>query len=250
MVVELTNPAARLHRILAGLREDSGKVSLRRAWGTVLSCQTDQELTVAMATVWSLVDELDSKIRAVRPYMKSARYQATIPAWTRSFVSTESMRAAGKVRPDQIVSKAELVVLEELAADLEYIVPTIALPPGSLDQLLAKSSEVIDLLTSANDLPPLLRMLILERMYDVEKAIRAIRVLGVDAVLESLRMIPSELEAVEKRAKESKSWWDRFSGHPIWAKLADLTRLTKQVTDTANQFDQFLDQAGRFLPPT
>ena len=164
----LGNPAQRLHQILVAFEESSARVlpSLT-AGGEALRCNAE-ELPACFQSALSLVPEIRVRIESQdlasqRPLLD--RYEVH---WLKPFMPDRGWQA----HSNDLIDHDSLLALASLSEIFGALEATPAIVDADQSRtLLGLLDEARAAVRAANDLPPNLRTVIIDRLHDVQWAV-------------------------------------------------------------------------------
>lgn len=240
------NPAMRLYVLLSDVRQAVCHHTFRDAWARALACDTDRDLTAALASVWSLVDELETAIVSSSLYQSTDYYQDLLEAWTRGITSARAMRDEGRVDLDRIVSVAELRALRDLARILDESRNKTSIALSQIELVAASVQDAVNALLAASEIPIELRAFLFQRLHEIEKVLKMARIVGPETLTRSLSTATVEIRS---HAEANPDWWQRLRTHPAWRHIGEALRLVNQIDSASDKVSQVADKIDKMLPP-
>lgn len=206
------NPAGRLYKILASLRDYAAQgTSVQDAWRYVLNVDNDIDLQVGLAAVGSLVLDISVRLQSLATEVDHERYMGYIPRWSR-FIAMQEVAKGAAYDANHVISQDELDMLGSLSDILHRVDPDSAVSQDAIDSLLGKIQELINDIIAANDVNDDLRIFILRHLRDAAYALQFYSIYGPERLDEVFGSTVADTVRNEPKrsSKTDESWFARF----------------------------------------
>lgn len=174
------NPASRLHELLERFDAASAaNVQVTDAWASALAVPID-ETPRAVARASNLLNEVEQAVLYLNQPRQQAMVTRFLPRWSKPFFPLDRAWTHGS---HDLVDDDALAALGSLGDTMSSLVPEGVLPADDTLIGLRQSIEgAIDAVRADGDLPSVLRVLMLQRLYDVLWAVDHLEVAGPGGV--------------------------------------------------------------------
>ncbi|HHF3081608.1 TPA: hypothetical protein ACPJ03_004532 [Vibrio diabolicus] len=244
-MIDETNPAGRLHKILATAKEQSDKKTVRDVWAYALNVEpNDAEVTKAVVELYSLTHQIQSLIK-MKEGLNHDLYLSSFSRVERALIPLNLAASWNNVKVH--LSDEALTRLQFCAEELSRFYAEDSLSEEELKNIIEKIEALFDTVYSSN-LPDALRLALLEEVERLRNAISMYKIKGakglkdalqgtIGAVVanqEELRNAADENQDVLKRLGELIDKMDSFTARALKLKTIaskPIRYLLKSVTE-------------------
>lgn len=200
-MIDESNPAGRLHRILSEVAAKNGDgICVRDAWAPVFGCNAKDEAAVlrGLVEVYGLCEEVKNLIR-LNPDLNHDLYLASFPKIERAIlpVNLGQQWKALRVHLDGEV----LARLQFCAEALQGFYSEESISEEDLSQIQEMVSALSDAITDSS-ISAELKLALLEELDRIKKAILLIKIKGAKGVKEALQSLVGSVVANHQSLKQ------------------------------------------------
>ncbi|EOX1799798.1 hypothetical protein ACPDQ8_003450 [Vibrio cholerae] len=244
-MIDETNPAGRLHKILSTAKEQPDKKTVRDVWAYALNVESnDAEVTKAVVELYSLTHQIQSLIK-MKEGLNHDLYLSSFSRVERALIPLNLAASWNNVKVH--LSDEALTRLQFCAEELSRFYAEDSLSEEELKNIIEKTEALFNTVYSSN-LPDALRLALLEEVERLRNAISMYKIKGakglkdalqgtIGAVVanqEELRNVANENQDVLKRLGELIDKMDSFTARALKLKTIvskPIRYLLKSVTD-------------------
>lgn len=184
LLIDESNPAGRLHKILKKAKSLSNSEKVKSAWAKALSIEDDDvDITKAVIELYSLSQEIQSLIK-MNDSLHHELYLSSFNQIERAFFPL-NLASPWQNTKRQLTEEA-LTRLQFCAQELSGFYKEENLYKEELSDIIAKTDELFDKLYSSN-LPDSLRLSLLEEIQRIRNAITQYKSRGAKGLKDALQ---------------------------------------------------------------
>lgn len=186
-MIDKSNPAGRLHEILAQAAKNADQVKTREVWASVLDCEVedDAEITRRVVEVYGLTQEVERLVRLI-PDLNHDLYLASFDRLEKAFFPLHLQNPWGQSK--NALAPDVLTRLQFCAEELGKHYTEEAVDSEALDEiaeLVATTFEAVEF----SEIDPALRLALLETLEGIRHALATYRIHGAKGVKEALQSL-------------------------------------------------------------
>ena len=187
-MIDETNPAGRLYKILAAARQKPQDAKVRDVWADVLDCPTedDAELSRRVVEVYGLSQETQKLLRLL-PDLNHDLYLTSFPKLEKAIFPL-NLQATWQPQRNILLDEGVLTRLQFCAEELGKHYSEEAIGQDDLEEI---SSLLADLFSSVetSSIPTALRLAVLEELERIRAALSMYRIKGAKGVKEAMQAL-------------------------------------------------------------
>jgi len=198
-LIDESNPAGRLHKILSDAKRQPDQKIVKEAWAEVLSVEPDDIIvTKSVVALYSLSQEIQSLIK-MKEDLNHELYLSSFHRIDQAFFPLNLGTSWKSVR--QHLTEEALTRLQFCAQELSGFYSEEALSDDDLTDIAKKTEELFNTLYGSS-LPDALRVTLLEEVERIRNAINLFKIKGAKGLKEALQ---GTIGAVVANQEELKS---------------------------------------------
>ena len=238
-MIDESNPAGRLHKILSQANKRPDQEKVREVWARILDVeQEDVALTKAVVELYSLSNEIQSLIR-MNDQLNHELYLKSFNSINRAFFPLNLSANWQSVK--QYLNEEALTRLQFCAEQLSQFYTEDALSEEDLKQIIDKTESLFNAVYSSS-LPDTLRLSLLEEVERLRSAIAMYKIKGAKGLKEALQGTIGSVVANQEELKSSSD-----NNPEVLQRLGELIDKLDSFTARALKLKKMLTKPIRFL---
>ena len=183
-MIDQSNPAGRLHKILAEVKKQPDKSPVKKVWASALGVEENDVLvTKSVVELYSLSQEIQSLIK-MNDGLNHELYLASFNKIDRSFFPLNLGAPWSSVKPH--LTDEAITRLQFCAEELSRFYSEESLSDEDLQDIIKKTEELFETLYESS-LPAALRLSLLEEVERIRNAINLYKIKGAKGLKEALQ---------------------------------------------------------------
>jgi len=199
-LIDESNPAGRLHKILSDAKKRKDHENVRAVWSSVLDIDQDEVvITEAVLQLYSLSKEIQSLIK-MNDQLNHELYLKSFNQINRAFFPLDLN--ASWVSVKRHLTDEALTRLQFCAEELSTFYTEDRLSPEDLAEIISKTEALFESVFNSS-LPDVLRLSLLEEVERIRSSISIYRIKGAKGLKESLQCTIGAVVANQEELKEA-----------------------------------------------
>lgn len=200
-MIDESNPAGRLHKILSKAKRQPDKKTVKDVWSNALAVDGDDVVvTKSVIELYSLSQEIQALIK-MNENLNHELYLSSFHRIDRAFFPLNLGATWQNVR--QQLTEEALTRLQFCAQELSEFYSEDSLSKEDLSDIIKKTDELYDSLYSST-LPSVLRLTLLEEVQRIRNAISLYQIKGAKGLKEALQGAIGAVVANQEELKSAK----------------------------------------------
>ncbi len=199
-MIDESNPAGRLHKLLSNAKNQPDKITVADAWAKVIGCKNDPvQVTEAVVQIYSLSQETQSLIR-MRSELNHNLYLSSFNKLEQAFfpLNLGSPWQTAK----QYLTDDALARLQFCAEALSKFYSEESLSEKDLQDIIDKTDNLFNLLYESS-LPDSIKLILLEEIERIRNALIMYRIKGAKGLKQALQSAIGAVIANQEELKAS-----------------------------------------------
>ncbi len=239
MIIDESNPAGRLHKILSLAKRKPDNKKVREVWAEVIGIENnDITVTKAVVELYSLSQEIQGLIK-INDGLNHQLYLSSFNHIDRSFFPLNLGANWNQVK--QHLTDEAITRLQFCAEELSRFYSEESLSEEDLKDIIKKTEELYDSLYKSS-LPDTLRLSLLEEVERVRHAISMFKIKGAKGLKEALQgtigAVVTNQEELQKASEDNPDVINR---------IGELIDKLDSFTSRALKLKRMLTKPIRFL---
>ncbi|HCM0712933.1 TPA: hypothetical protein N2743_004430 [Vibrio parahaemolyticus] len=238
-MIDETNPAGRLHRILVATKSQSDNKKVRNVWSEVLGVELDDAaITKAVVELYSLTHQIQSLIK-MKEGLNHKLYLNSFSQIERALIPLNLTTSWSTVRVN--LSDEALTRLQFCAEELSQFYAEDSLSEDELKSVIEKVEALFDSVY-ASKLPDPLRLALLEEVEPLRNAISMYRIKGAKGLKEALQATIGAVVANQEELRNVSS-----DNQDVLVRLGELIDKMDVFTARALKLKNIVSKPIRYL---
>jgi len=238
-MIDESNPAGRLHKILSTAKGQPDSKKVRDVWSFVLSIEGDDVIvTKGVVELYSLSQEIQSLIK-MNENLNHQLYLSSFNQIDKSFFPLNLAANWNSVKP--YLSDEALTRLQFCAEELSRFYSEESLAEEDLKDIIQKTEQLFESLYSSS-LPDALRLGLLEEVERVRNAINMYKIKGAKGLKEALQGTIGAVVVNQEAIKDAAA-----NNADVLKRIGELIDKLDSFTSRALKLKRMLTKPIRFL---
>lgn len=238
-MIDESNPAGRLHKILTLAKRRSDQEKVREVWASILEVENDDVIvTKAVVELYSLSNEIQSLIK-MNEQLNHELYLKSFNSINRAFFPLNLASNWNSVK--QYLSDEALTRLQFCAEQLSQFYAEDTLSEEDLGQIIEKTELLFNAVYSSS-LPHTLRLSLLEEVERLRRSIAMYKIKGAKGLKEALQGTIGSVVANQEELKASSD-----NNPDVLKRLGELIDKLDSFTARALKLKKMLTKPILFL---
>ncbi len=238
-MIDESNPAGRLHKILSEVKNQNDKTPVKTVWATVLGIEENDVLvTKSVVELYSLSQEIQSLIK-MNDGLNHELYLSSFAQIERAFFPLNLGTQWSTVKPH--LTPEALTRLQFCAEELSRFYSEESLSEEDLKDIIQKTEELFETLYKSN-LPEALRLSLLEEVERIRNAINLYKIKGAKGLKEALQGTLGAVVSNQEELKEASK-----TDNDVIKRLGELIEKMDSFASKALKIKKALTSPVKFM---